>query len=108
MNFMLRLVLSALGLLSFALAAFAQEAKEPSKTNARPAPQATASAEPFDGADVKVMAGQCVLLETEAGAILLEMYPEQAPETVRNFLNLAATGFFDTTTFSRVVPNFVI
>jgi peptidyl-prolyl cis-trans isomerase B (cyclophilin B) len=36
------------------------------------------------------------------------MYPESAPESVRNFLNLTATGAFDTTTFSRVVPGFVI
>jgi len=34
--------------------------------------------------------------------------PEVAPEAVRNFLNLSATRSFDTTTFSRVVKNFVI
>ena len=33
---------------------------------------------------------------------------EAAPENVRNFLNLAATGMFDTTTFSRIVKDFVI
>jgi peptidyl-prolyl cis-trans isomerase B (cyclophilin B) len=38
----------------------------------------------------------------------MEMFSEQAPESVRNFLNLAATGALDTTTFSRVVPGFVI
>jgi peptidyl-prolyl cis-trans isomerase B (cyclophilin B) len=38
----------------------------------------------------------------------IELYPEQAPETVRNFLNLVVTGMYDTTTFNRVVPNFVI
>jgi peptidyl-prolyl cis-trans isomerase B (cyclophilin B) len=54
------------------------------------------------------MAAQCVKLETEAGTIEMKMLPEVAPETVRNFLNLAATGAFDTTTFSRVVRNFVI
>ena len=86
----------------------AVETKEPKKTNARreTAPQQTA--EPFDKADLKTMAAQCVTLDTEAGAITMEMYPESAPESVRNFLNLAATGLFDTTTFSRVVPNFVI
>jgi peptidyl-prolyl cis-trans isomerase B (cyclophilin B) len=40
--------------------------------------------------------------------IELELYPEYAPQTVRNFLNLTATGLFDGTTFSRVVPGFVI
>ena len=38
----------------------------------------------------------------------MEMFPEHAPESVRNFLNLAATGLLDTTTFGRVVPGFVI
>jgi peptidyl-prolyl cis-trans isomerase B (cyclophilin B) len=54
------------------------------------------------------MAAQCVKFETEAGIIELEMFPESAPETVRNFLNLVAKGVFDTTAFSRVVPNFVV
>ena len=36
------------------------------------------------------------------------MFPESAPESVRNFLDLSATGLLDTTTFSRVVPDFVI
>jgi cyclophilin family peptidyl-prolyl cis-trans isomerase len=38
----------------------------------------------------------------------MEMLAEAAPETVRNFLNLAATGAFDTTTFSRIVKDFVV
>jgi peptidyl-prolyl cis-trans isomerase B (cyclophilin B) len=54
------------------------------------------------------MAAQCVSLDTDAGVIELELYPEHAPESVRNFLNLTATGLFDGTTFSRVVPGFVI
>jgi len=88
---------------------FAQqpELKDPPKTNTRPATTA-AKPEPFDKADVKTMAGQCVSLDTDAGVIEMELYPEHAPETVRNFLNLATTGMFDTTTFSRVVPDFVI
>ena len=78
------------------------------KANARPTLPADAKPEPFDKADVKTMASQCVSFDTEVGPIEMEVYPEQAPETVRNFLNLAATGMFYTTTFSRVVPNFVI
>src|SRR3954469_7677687 len=76
------------------------------KANQRPAD--AAPAEPFQNASVEKMKTQCVKLETAAGEIEMEMYPESAPETVRSFLNLAATGFFDTTTFSRVVPGFVI
>ena len=47
-------------------------------------------------------------LDTGAGQIVVEMLAEAAPETVRNFLNLAATGAYDTTTFSRVVKGFVV
>ena len=46
------------------------------------------------------MAASCVSLETELGVIDIEMIPEVAPESVRGFLNLAATGALDTTTFS--------
>lgn len=76
------------------------------KANARP--EAAEQAEPFDGAAVEKMAAQCVTLDTEAGAIEIEMLAEAAPETVRNFLNLAATGAYDTTVFSRVVRGFVV
>jgi peptidyl-prolyl cis-trans isomerase B (cyclophilin B) len=65
-------------------------------------------AEPFDGASVEKMAANCVTLETELGPIEIAMMPEVAPESVRNFLNLAATGALDTTTFSRTVKGFVI
>ncbi len=101
--------------LLFTVSAFAQveptakpsaTPSEPAKTNIRPTPQFPA--EPFDKADIKAMASKCVRLETEVGDIEAEMYPESAPETVRNFLNMVATGFLDTTTFSRVVPGFVI
>ena len=78
------------------------------KANARPAEVIVTKPEPFDGPSVEKMAGQCVTLETEAGAIEIEMLPDSAPENARNFLNLAATGALDTTTFSRVVKDFVI
>lgn len=81
---------------------------EAKKANARPVEVPVATAEPYDKADVKTMAAKCVKLETEAGDIEIELYPEMAPESVRNFLNLVAIGAFDTTTFSRVVPGFVI
>jgi peptidyl-prolyl cis-trans isomerase B (cyclophilin B) len=83
------------------------EAKDPApvKKNARPA---TPAPEPYDKATVEEMAGQCVALDTDAGLIVFEVYPEHAPETVRSFLNLVASGALDTTTFSRIVKDFVI
>ena len=83
-------------------------AEQPKKINERPAVIVASAPEPYDGATVEKMAGQCVRLDTEAGEIEIEMLAEAAPENVRNFLNLTATGMFDTTTFSRVVKDFVI
>lgn len=79
----------------------------PRKANARATTEVT-TAEPFDGASVEKMGAQCVTLDTELGAIEIAMMPENAPESVSNFLNLSATGALDTTTFSRVVKGFVI
>lgn len=80
----------------------------PVKANARPTTSQTpAAAEPYDKVDVTTMASKCVVLSTEAGEIGIELFPESAPETVRNFLNLVVIGAYDTTTFSRVVPGFV-
>lgn len=89
-----------------AIAAAAQNV--PPKANPRPTPTPEVKTEPFDKADVATMARQCVTLDTEAGVIEMELFPESAPESVRNFLNLTATGLFDGTSFSRVVPGFVI
>lgn len=86
------------------LLSMAQE--PPKKVNARAT--VTEATEPFDGASVEKMGTQCVTLETELGAIEIAMMPEVAPEAVRNFLNLSATGALDTTTFSRVLKGFVI
>ena len=78
------------------------------KANPRPAEAPAAPPEPFAGASVGKMAASCVSLETELGVIEIEMIPEVAPESVRSFLNLVATGALDTTTFSRTVKDFVI
>ncbi len=76
------------------------------KINSRPTE--STPKEPFDNATVEKMREQCIKFETEAGLIELEMFPESAPESVRNFLNLVWLKAYDTTVFSRVVPGFVV
>ena len=80
------------------------------KVNARPAasPSPATNVDAFNNATLGQMSGQCVTLDTEQGAIVIEMLPAKAPQTVRNFMNLAASGALDTTTFSRIVKGFVI
>lgn len=99
-----------LALMLTAALANAQEGA-PQKQNPRPSPSPTpvaAAVEPFEKADIDTMARQCAVLQTELGDISLEFFPQAAPETVRNFLNIAAIGGFDTTAFNRVVRDFVI
>ena len=44
----------------------------------------------------------------DGGEIVLELYPDKAPNTVNNFLSLAASGFYDGLTFHRVISGFMI
>ena len=46
--------------------------------------------------------------ETSAGPIKVVLFPEQAPVTVANFVNLAQRGFYDGLSFHRVIPDFMI
>jgi peptidyl-prolyl cis-trans isomerase A (cyclophilin A) len=48
-----------------------------------------------------------VALETDLGTLVLQLYPAQAPETVKNFLNLVERDYYDGVIFHRVIPGFV-
>lgn len=49
-----------------------------------------------------------VVLQTNVGKITLEVYPELAPRTVENFLELVNSGFYDDKIFHRVIEDFMI
>jgi len=51
---------------------------------------------------------EVVVIETRLGKIVIEPDHEAAPLTSKNFLKLASEGFYDQTTFHRVIPNFMI
>lgn len=48
-----------------------------------------------------------ILMKTNKGDIELELYPEKAPETVKNFVQYANDGFYNGTIFHRVIPGFM-
>ena len=64
--------------------------------------------EPFAAETPADLAKHRAILETSAGSITVEFFPDKAPEHVRNFLRLASLGVFDGTAFHRVVRGFVI
>lgn len=47
-------------------------------------------------------------IHTEKGLMKVEFYEEDAPKTVKNFVDLSKKGFYDGLTFHRVIPDFVI
>lgn len=48
------------------------------------------------------------IIETKFGSITLRFFPDSAPGHVKNFIELAKKGFYDGTTFHRVIPGFMI
>lgn len=54
------------------------------------------------------MENPLVLLETAAGEILVELFPDKAPKTVENFLKYVDDGFYEGTLFHRVIKGFMI
>ncbi|MBT5633610.1 MAG: peptidylprolyl isomerase [Nitrospina sp.] len=55
-----------------------------------------------------VQAGENAVIETTLGNIELEFFDNKAPGHVKNFKDLAKKGFYDGTTFHRVIPGFMI
>jgi peptidyl-prolyl cis-trans isomerase B (cyclophilin B) len=47
-------------------------------------------------------------IETNKGDVTVELFTQQAPQTVNNFVFLARDGFYDGVIFHRVIPNFMI
>ncbi len=72
---------------------------EDGDSGGRAAPEALLSDGPHDVA---------VLTVKDLGAIRIQLLPELAPNTVANFEKLAREGFYDGTTFHRVIPGFMI
>jgi peptidyl-prolyl cis-trans isomerase B (cyclophilin B) len=64
--------------------------------------------EPFAEATAEELAAHRAVLETSYGPITVELFPDLAPNHVRQFLRLAASGVYDGTALHRVVPGFVI
>src|SRR5947207_13854743 len=75
-------------------------ASSPARSHLRPARSSRSS---IGSADVTT-----ATLHTNHGAIELELFDEDAPKTVGNFLKLARDGFYDGVIFHRVIPDFMI
>jgi peptidyl-prolyl cis-trans isomerase B (cyclophilin B) len=64
--------------------------------------------EPFSTESIQELAAYRAILETSAGSIAIEFFPDKAAGHVRQFLRLAQAGVYDGMAFHRIVPGFVI
>jgi len=79
-------------------------------TSSAPSSTAEAKLTPLPGSGLPVPAltqVTTVRLATTAGDVVIEVYPQAAPNAAQRFTELARSGFFDDTPISRVVPGFV-
>ncbi|CAH0039061.1 unnamed protein product [Clonostachys solani] len=49
-----------------------------------------------------------IVLQTSAGSITIELYTSHAPKTCRNFATLVRRGYYNSTIFHRIIPNFMV
>ena len=70
----------------------------------KPAPEP----EPFVSTSVEELSSYRAVLTTSLGDITIELFPDRAPNHVRQFLRLASSGVYDGTSFHRVVKGFVV
>ena len=65
-------------------------------------------AEPFVTETAQQLGAYRAVLDTSSGPITIEFFPDKAPNTVRQFMRLAAAGVYNAMAFHRVAPGFVI
>jgi peptidyl-prolyl cis-trans isomerase B (cyclophilin B) len=69
---------------------------------------AEAKEKKFTKGELAKMAETKAVIETKFGNIEVKFFPDIAPNHVNNFIELAKKGFYDGTTFHRVIPGFMI
>lgn len=86
----------------------------PSAKPQKPTPERIATVPHLDPQTIADMTGPAkgphprLRLVTTQGNIYLELFPEWAPMTVENFLNVANAGYYDNNRWFRIVPDFVV
>ena len=72
--------------------------------------QQTVQLEPqeFSQKEIDEMKQKAVLITMNGGTFMIEFFPEDAPNTVHNFLKLVESGYYDGMVFHRIIPGFMI
>jgi len=94
MNFKF-LIISVVILSGFAGSAFAQQTVQ-------------LTPQEFSQEEIDEMKQKAVLITMHEGTFMIEFFPEEAPNTVHNFLKLVESGYYDGIVFHRIIPGFMI
>jgi len=70
--------------------------------------QQTTTEKEYSLEEISEMKNKAVLITTNEGTFMIELFPEDAPNTVNNFLKLVESGYYDGIVFHRIIPNFMI
>ena len=62
----------------------------------------------FSQQEIDEMKNKAVLITMNGGTLLIEFFPEDAPNTVHNFLKLVESGYYDGIVFHLIIPGFMI
>nr|AIF19418.1 peptidyl-prolyl isomerase (PPIB, ppiB) [uncultured marine thaumarchaeote KM3_86_G02] len=62
----------------------------------------------FSQEEIDEMKHRAVLFNMYDGTLMIELFPEDAPNTVNNFLKLVESGYYDGIVFHRIIPGFVV
>ena len=68
----------------------------------------TIKTQEFSQEEIDEMKHKAVLITMNDGTFMIELFPEDAPNTVKNFLTLVESGYYDGIVFHRIIPNFMI
>lgn len=91
-------------LIDFRLA-FAESANDPLEVICLGLPERGIN---FEELPAEQLGNYQVVLQTTGGQVWVEMWPDVAPNHVRNFLDLSSKGFYDGSEFYRVIPTFMV
>ena len=62
----------------------------------------------FSQEEIDEMKHKAVLIQMHDGTFMIELFPEDAPNTVNNFLKLVESGYYEGIVFHRIIPGFMI
>jgi len=71
-------------------------------------PEVYAPIKEFSLEEIDEMKHKAVQISMNGGTFMIEFFPEDAPNTVSNFLKLVESGFYDGIVFHRIIPGFMI